>query len=139
MIRRRTPLKRAHLTARKGPEARRRAAKRRKVVAAMNAAKRASKARDGWMCVRCSVLGRVPADMAALLPAAISGGVPLDSAHIDDMGMGGDPKLLRSGLPSDYVTLCRPCHRALHDHQFELVVGPRRGDGPVTFKARQIA
>lgn len=80
-------------------------------------AKLAAKVRDEYTCRRC-------------------GQDAHEAAHIDTKGMGGDHGL-RSSLRSDYVTLCHDCHQGpfgLHSGRLRLVVGPQRGDGPVTFE-----
>lgn len=108
----------------KGTAAKARRARRRKIEVAELLAKADAKQRDGYVCRRC---GNFKASCEA--------------AHIDDKGMGGDHGL-RSSLRSDYITLCMNCHRGprgLHSGRMRLVCGPLRGDGPVTFREKQIA
>ncbi len=60
----------------------------------------------------------------------------LEAAHIRSAGMGGDPTGLRSWKASDYITLCHACHqgpRSVHSGHVVMVVGPKGGDGPVSF------
>lgn len=112
------PKKPAKGTAAKAKRARRAAIERAEIKA-----KEAAKARDEWTCRRCR---RSTLDLVETMEAA----------HIDDKGMGGDHGL-RSSQASDYVTLCADCHRgprSVHSGHVRIVVGPQRGDGPVTFE-----
>ena len=70
------------------------------------------------------------------LPCGICGAIhSLDEHHIQPKGMGGskDPTV---ESPENKITLCRTCHRNLHDHRWELqrsdqeltVVDPETGE-----------
>lgn len=112
----------------KGSAAKAKRARRRAILLAETRAKIDAKERDGWACRRCHVDN-------AMFPFVL-----IEAAHIDDKGMGGDHGT-RSSKPSDYVTLCADCHRgpcSVHSGHLVMVVGPERGDGPVTFKEREL-
>lgn len=110
----------------KGTAAKAKRARRRRISQDEWLAKTAAKMRDAYVCRRCGGpdhwLGTV------------------EAAHIDGKGMGGDHGT-RSSKRSDYVTLCYDCHqgpRSVHSGHLVMVVGPLRGDGPVTFEEREL-
>lgn len=90
------------------------------------AAKDAAKIRDHFTCRRCH---------GAMLQGPLMRHI--EAAHIADKGMGGDPTGLRSWRASDYVTLCRACHRgprSVHSGHVRMVFDPvKMGDGRVSF------
>lgn len=119
--------RRAHMTVKlrrqRGPEAKRRAAKRRQIARVERAAKVAAKERDGYCCRRCGRWSSI-----------------IEAAHITNAGAGGDPQLLRGGKRSDFVSLCYGCHQgpaSVHSGHLEMVCGPDRGDGHVTFREKK--
>lgn len=94
MIRRRTPLQRAHMTA-TGPTAKRRAAKRRAKAKAWKAVCAAVAVRDGGRCRVCR---------RALDTLTLGG----DCHHIVFRSQGGRDET------SNVVLLCRACHDKVH-------------------------
>ncbi len=106
----------------RGEAAKQRRARRRLVETRERKAKDAAKERDAYTCRRCRT---------EALPWW-----PVEAAHLTDKGMGGDNGR-HSHRRSDFVTLCRNCHRgprSLHSGHLRAVYGPDGGDGPVTFE-----
>lgn len=107
----------------KGSAKQERIEKRAALDYAQDKAKHAAKRRDGHQC-------RKPGCANNLAHWR------LESAHLDDKGMGGDHGL-RSGERSDYVSLCFLCHQGPRSiHSGDLRMEPltaQRGDGLVRF------